>query len=104
MDELDPIAKERYVEKLRLVGLGEDDDPYKLWNCGKMVDKMCFWPPVEHGHIYNYFIIRPGVFTQQQLMQWKSMEAFNYFKSGHVLYYLWCYDWRVLGAALLWLL
>ena len=28
MDELDPIAKERYVEKLRLVGLGEDDDPY----------------------------------------------------------------------------
>ena len=51
MDELDPIAKERYVEKLRLVGLGEDDDPYKLWNCGKMVDKMCLWPPVEHGHI-----------------------------------------------------
>lgn len=61
MDELDPIAKERYLEKPRLVGLGEDDDPYKLWNCGKMVDKMCLWPPVEHGHIYNYFIIRPGV-------------------------------------------
>ena len=27
---------------------------------------------------------RPGVHTQHQLMQWKSLDAYNYFVSGHV--------------------
>ena len=35
--------------------------------------------------IFFYFIERPGVYTQQELLQWKSLEAYNYFKSGHVV-------------------
>ena len=81
---LDPVAKARYTEKLLLVGLSEQEDPYKLWKDGKLKDNMKLWPPVEYGHIFCYFVDRPGVFTKQQLLQWKSMEAFNYFKSGHV--------------------
>ena len=27
---------------------------------------------------------RPGVYTQQELMQWKSLEVYNYFDSGHI--------------------
>ena len=45
---------------------------------------MTKWPPVEYGNIFCYFINRPGTFTQAQLLQWKSMEAYNYFQSGHV--------------------
>ena len=84
MQTLDPIAKDRYTEKLRLIGLTEDGDPYKLWVDGDMVDNMSLWPPVEYGHIFSYFIDRPGVYTKQQLLQWKSMDAYNYFKSGRV--------------------
>ena len=36
MQTLDPIAKDRYTEKLRLIGLTEDGDPYKLWVDGDM--------------------------------------------------------------------
>ena len=32
-----------------------------------------------------YFVIEhPGVYTRRQLLQWKSLEAYNYFTSGHV--------------------
>ena len=45
---------------------------------------MTKWPSVEYGHIFCYFVERPGVYTRRQLMQWKSLEAYNYFQSGHV--------------------
>ena len=41
-------------------------------------------PIVEYGHIFCYYIEHPGVYTRQQLLQWKRLEAFNYFQSGHV--------------------
>lgn len=45
---------------------------------------MSLWPGVEYGHIYCYFIERPGVYTHKELQQWKSLDAYNYFLSGHV--------------------
>ncbi len=39
------------------------------------------------GHLFNldcYFIERPGVYTKQELLQWKQLEAHNYFMSGYV--------------------
>ena len=83
---LDPIiyARRCYIEKLELVGLTEAEDPYALWSDEKFVDNMALWPPLEYGHIFCYFLERPGVFTKRELMQWKSMEAYNYFQSGHV--------------------
>ena len=79
---LDSVAKERYRQRLDLLGLDEKSDPYR--NAEDLVDDMTLWPPVEYGHIFCCFIERPGFYTQQQLMQWKSLEAYNYFVSGHV--------------------
>ena len=79
---LDSAAKERYCQRLGLLGLDENSDPYR--NAEDFVDDMTLWPPVEYGHIFCYFIERPGVYMQQQLIQWKSLEAYNYFVSGHV--------------------
>ena len=83
-NSLDPIARRRYTEKLKLVGLTEAEDPYALWSDDKFQDDMALWPPLKYGHIFCYFLERPGVFTKRELMQWKSMEAYNYFQSGHV--------------------
>ena len=81
---LEAPAKDRYLDKLRLLGLDEDGDPYAAHNKEKFIDDMSLWPPVEYGHIFCYFIDRPGVYTKHQLLQWKSLEAYNYFLSGHV--------------------
>ena len=88
---LDPIAKKRYFEKLHLLDLGESDDPYAERNHEKIEDDMTRWPAVEYGHIFCYFIECPGPHTRRQLMPWKSLEAYNYFQSGHVKpVRIWC--------------
>ena len=81
---LDPVARGRYLEKLRLLGMSEEDDPYAASNEDKFVEDMSRWPPVEFGHIFCYFVERPGVYTKRELMRWKSLDAYNYFQSGHV--------------------
>ena len=84
LDSLDSTAKRRYIERLTILGLTEKDDPYT--NQDKFVDNMTMWPPVEYGHIWLYFYIkRPGVYTEEELLQWKDMKAYNYFQSGFVL-------------------
>ena len=56
---------------------------------------MAAWPPVEYGHIFCYCIQRPGVYTQQELMQLKSLGADNYFQSGFVrAVKVWCINSR----------
>ena len=42
------------------------------------------WPQIEYGHIFGYFIRRPGVYSQQELLDWKSLQAYNFFQSGFV--------------------
>ena len=81
---LPPVAASRYLAKLKVIGLEEQDDPYLSSNDSRYLDDMAQWPAVEYGHIFCYFVERPGVYTQQELLQWKSLEAYNYFKSGHV--------------------
>ena len=60
---LEPVAKERYMEKLRLLSMSEKDDPYASSNEMKFVDNMALWPAVEFGPIFCYFIERPGTLT-----------------------------------------
>ena len=49
---LEAPAKDRYLDKLRLLGLDEDGDPYAAHNEQKFIDDMSLWPPVEYGHIF----------------------------------------------------
>ena len=66
------------------VGLLLSDDPYLESNDGRFSDDMSLWPRVEYGHIFAYFIKRPGTYTQEQLLSWKQLEAYNFFESGYV--------------------
>ena len=61
-----------------------NDDPFDAKNSVKYGSDLTDWPKVEYGHIFCYFIERPGVFTKQQLISWKQMTAYNYFQSGFV--------------------
>ena len=76
------IAKKWYREKLEVVGLSLKDDPYSRND--RFSSDMTSWPKIEYGHIFAYFITRPGTYMQQELVSWKQMEAYNYFQSGYV--------------------
>ncbi len=75
---LDSIARSRYLEKLSLLGLTEKDDTY-FNTVDKFEDDLRSWPPVEFGHIFCYYLECPRVYTRQQLLQWKSLDGYNYF-------------------------
>jgi hypothetical protein len=81
-ESLDWQGKKRYKEKLETVRLSLEDDPYSPDE--RFCSDMTRWPKIEYGHIFAYFITRPGTYTQQELISWKQMEAYNYFQSGHV--------------------
>ena len=76
--------KARYIAKLEAVGLTLEDDPYAKESGGKFDTDMTSWPPLEYGHIFAYFITRPGVYTLEQLLSWKQLEGYNYFQSNYI--------------------
>ena len=64
---LDASGRQRYLDKLCLLGLTVDNDSYAAINSKNFVLKryviMSLWPPVELEHIFCYFIDHPGVYT-----------------------------------------
>lgn len=60
-----------------------DEDPF-LEECWKWSNKTDDWPLLEFGQIYAYLIDSHGLFTQQTLKAYKSLEAYNFFASGWV--------------------
>lgn len=58
IDSSDGIAKSRYLDKLKHLGLAATDNPYASDDFRMPVQ---LWPPVEFGHIFCYFIVCPGV-------------------------------------------
>ena len=77
---LDPVAQRRYTDRLKMLGLNEDDDPYSLDNQKtRFVDNMARWPPVEYGHIFCYFIQRPGVYTLKRIAPVEESEGVQLF-------------------------
>ena len=83
-DTLDARGKVCYKEKLETVGLSIDDDSYMPSNIDRFHSDMTQWPKIEYGHTFAYSISRSGTCTQEQLLLWKQLEAYNYFKNGHV--------------------
>ena len=51
---LDPTARARYIEKLQLVGLSENEDPYELWKCGRFEDDMT---KVATNRVWTHFLL-----------------------------------------------
>ena len=60
------------------------DDPYAESNIHRFSDDMSLWPRIEYGHVFGYFIKRPGTYSQDQLLSWKQLKAYNFFESGYV--------------------
>ena len=83
---IDPIAKKMYLKRLEVLGLTEKDDPYLEENQLKQFsDSMSAWPRSSMDkYMDGYFIRRPGVYSQQELLDWKSLQAYNFFQSGFV--------------------
>ena len=46
---LDGVAKSRYFDKLKVLGLAATDNPYVS---GDFQNAMRLWPPVEFSHIF----------------------------------------------------
>ena len=82
-DTLDRQGKDRYQRKPEVVGLSLKDDPFTAGTSEKWHSDMVNWPKIEYGHIFSYFISRPGTYTQEQLLSSKRLEAYNYFQNGY---------------------
>ena len=76
---------ERYIKKLTVIVDNKSifvTDPYLL-KTGWITDPTQI-PPTQYACIYNYLINAPGPFDGAALQAYKSLEAYNYFVSGHV--------------------
>ena len=81
---LNAKGKEHYKAKLEAVSLTISEDPYLRCNAARFFSDMSQWPKIEYGHIFTYFISRPGTYTQEQLLSWKQLDAYNYFEKAYV--------------------
>ncbi len=80
LKSLDTESQRRYKEKLFIEGV-EIEDPYVL---SGWVDDITKWPSVEFGDIYTYLIEFPNAFSKEAMKAFKSLDAYNFFASGHV--------------------
>ena len=82
VSQLDYEAKKRYYSKLEIDG-EKFPDPYSIKE-DEWIDDPEKWPDLEYGDIYNYLIDTPGPYTKENLNAYKSLEAYDFFYSGHV--------------------
>lgn len=80
IDSLAPDAKKRYKEKIALV---DDIDPYatnkKTWSTA-----VADYPTITYPDIVNYLLLTKSAYTNDELKNFKSLEAYNQFLSGWV--------------------
>ena len=77
--ELDEVAKKRYREKLDRI-VSNVSDPYVL-SKNSAVE---FFPSIEWPDVYNYLVNTPSPYTKESLKAYKSLDAYNFGKSGWV--------------------
>ena len=51
LQSLDHISRKRYFQRLKVLGLAEEDDPYLETKLERFTDQMTAWPQVEFGCI-----------------------------------------------------
>ena len=79
-DNLEGDVKERYINKIDVIGF----DPYKLPKEQYSIEAFSDWPDVNYIDIVNYLIFETSAFTQQQLKNYKSLEAYRFFIDGWI--------------------
>ena len=82
LSTLEANNRDLYMKKLQLLDNSQLPNPYDLvgWK-----NEVSLLPDISWPDIYNYLINHPsGVFTNESLNAYKSLDAYNYFVSGHV--------------------
>ena len=77
---LDKEAKDRYLEKIKVVN---KIDPYCIPKAQWITD-VNMWPNVTYPDIVTYLIFTKSAYTADDLKSYKSLEAYNQFVSGWV--------------------
>ena len=80
--DLEQTDKNRYVKKLTLNNEHVLPDPYAITDGWE--DNVLLLPDIAYPDIYNYLIETPSDYTKDKLKAYKSLEAYNFFVSGHV--------------------
>ena len=73
-------SKERYLEKLKSI---EGQDPYEISRKEWMDDVDC-WPDVTYINVGMYLLFAASPYTQEQLMNYKSLDCYQNFANGWV--------------------
>lgn len=78
--KLCPVDKDSYTEKLTLSDGRRITDPYALI----VADNIAKLPEINFANIYSYLFENPNQYSSSSLKAYKSLEAYNFFQSGHV--------------------
>ncbi|XP_077420898.1 uncharacterized protein LOC144051023 [Vanacampus margaritifer] len=84
MLNMDRTSKKRYLEKLDQAGTR---DPYALPGFLFLTLEHCEvgdLPNMCYEDILNYIIYATSMYTQEELREYKSLDAYKYFEDGHV--------------------
>ncbi|XP_077375730.1 uncharacterized protein LOC144017729 [Festucalex cinctus] len=84
LSNMDGASKKKYLEKLDQAGMR---DPYALPGylfCALEHCKIGDLPNLRYDDILNYIICATSMYTQEELREYKSLDAYKYFEDGHV--------------------
>lgn len=73
-------TKERYLDKLADIG---GQDPYEIPR-NEWMDDVDSWPDVTYIHVGMYLLFSSSPYTQDQLMNYKSLDCYQNFANGWV--------------------
>ena len=76
----DEDSKKRYKNKLQLInGLDPYEIPKREWK-----DDVELWPAITHIHACMYLILTPSPYTENDLLNFKSLDCYQNFVKGWV--------------------
>ena len=81
--ELDDTDKSDYKKKLTLANDKILPDPYFITDWEEL-EKVTSIPDIDFPVIYSYLVDTPSVYTKESIKAYKSLDAYNFFISGHV--------------------
>ena len=73
-------SKERYIEKLKFI---EGQDPYEI-SRKERIDDVDDWPDGTYINVGMHLLFAASPYTQEQLMNYKSLDCHQNFTNGWV--------------------
>ena len=73
-------CKERYASKVQLAN---GIDPYETTK-EEWEDNIDLWPAITYVHVCMFMILYPSPYTQDDMLNYKSLESFKQFQNGWV--------------------